>query len=111
MALGTTTLITSGGADSGQVNVDRFTVVLDSSYPTGGYTGLAAKLTAAASRTPTIIALFAQSSGYVAHWDYANSKLMVYHADYDAVADGPLIQVPDATDLSAVTLSLVVFYR
>ena len=50
MALGTTTLITSGGADSGQVNVDRFTVVLDASYPTGGYTGLAAKLTAAASR-------------------------------------------------------------
>ena len=57
MALGTTTLITSGGADSGQVNVDRFTVVLDASYPTGGYTGLAAKLTAAASRTPTIIAV------------------------------------------------------
>ncbi len=110
MALGTTTLITSGGADSGQVNVDRFTVVLDASYPTGGYTGLAAKLTAAASRTPTIIAVFAQSSGYVAYWDYANSKLMLFYSNSDA-ADGPMIQVPDTTDLSAVTLSLVVFYR
>lgn len=110
MALGTTTLITSGGADSGQVNVDRFTVVLDASYPTGGYTGLAAKLTAAASRTPTIVAVFAQSSGYVAYWDYANSKLMLFYSNSDA-ADGPMIQVPDTTDLSAVTLSLVVFYR
>ena len=110
MALGTTTLITSGGADSGQVNVDRFTVVLDASYPTGGYTGLAAKLTAAASRTPTIVAVFAQSSGYVAYWDYANSKLMLFYSNSDA-ADGPMIQVPDAADLSAVTLSLVVFYR
>ena len=110
MALGTTTLITSGGADSGQVNVDRFTVVLDASYPTGGYTGLAAKLTAAASRTPTIVAVFAQSSGYVAYWDYANSKLMLFSSNSDA-ADGPMIQVPDTTDLSAVTLSLVVFYR
>ena len=110
MALGTTTLITSGGADSGQVNVDRFTVVLDASYPTGGYTGLAAKLTAAASRTPTIVAVFAQSSGYVAYWDYANSKLMLFYSN-SAAADGPMIQVPDTTDLSAVTLSLVVFYR
>ena len=110
MALGTTTLITSGGADSGQVNVDRFTVVLDNSYPTGGYTGLAAKLTAAASRTPTIIAVFAQSSGYVAYWDYTNSKLMLFYSNSDA-ADGALIQVPDTTDLSAVTLSLVVLYR
>ena len=111
MALGTTTLITSGGADSGQVNVDRFTVVLDASYPTGGYTGLAAKLTAAASRTPTILAVIDRGTGYKAVWDYANSKLMVYRCDYDAVADGPMVQVPDTTDLSAVTLSLVVFYR
>lgn len=111
MALGTTTLITSGGADSGQVNVDRFTVVLDASYPTGGYTGLAAKLTAAASRTPTIIAVFAQSSGYVAYWDFTNSKLMLFYSDSNKASDGPMIQVPDTTDLSAVTLSLVVFYR
>lgn len=110
MALGTTTLITSGGADSGQVNVDRFTVVLDNSYPTGGYTGLAAKLTAAASRTPTIIAAVAQSTGYAAQWDYANSKLMIFICD-NAGANGPMIQVPNTTDLSAVTLSLVVFYR
>lgn len=111
MALGTTTLITSGGADSGQVSVDRFTVVLDASYPTGGYTGLAAKLTAAASRTPTIIAVIDQGTGYKAMWDYANSKLMVFYVDNNNASDGVMIQVPDTTDLSGVTLSLVVFYR
>ena len=110
MALGTTTLITSGGADSGQVNVDRFTVVLDAASGAGGYARLAAERSAAASRTPTIVAVFAQSSGYVAYWDYANSKLMLFYSNSDA-ADGPMIQVPDTTDLSAVTLSLVVFYR
>ena len=51
MALGTTTLITSGGADAGQVNCDRITVVLDSSYPTGGYTGLADKIRARPTAT------------------------------------------------------------
>lgn len=110
MALGTTTLITSGGADAGQVNVDRITVVLDSSYPTGGYTGLADKIKGATNRTPTIIGVASQSSGYVAYWDYTNSKLMLYYGNYDA-ADGVLIEVPNATDLSAVTLSLLVFYK
>lgn len=111
MALGTTTLITSGGADAGQVNVDRLTVVLDNSYPTGGYTGLANKIKGATNRTPTILGVTSQGSdGYVYTWDYANSKLMIFYSNSDA-ADGPLIQVPNETDLSAITATLLVFYK
>ena len=110
MALGTTTLITSGGADAGQINCDRITVVLDNSYPTGGYTGLADKIKGATNRNPTIIGVVAQSGGYAAYWDYANSKLMLFYSNSDA-ADGPLIQVPDTTDVGGITLSLLVFYK
>lgn len=42
-------------------------------------------------------------SGYVCVYDYTNKKVKVYYADYDAVADGVLIEVADDTDLSAVT--------
>jgi hypothetical protein len=111
MALGTTTLIASGGADAGQITCERVTVLLDNSYPTGGYTGLAAKLTSVSNRTPTILAVIEQGTGYKVAWDYANSKLMVFHCDNDAVADSPMIQVPDGTNLAAVTLTLVVFYK
>ena len=41
--------------------------------------------------------------GYIAVWDPTNSKLKVYHYNYDA-ADGPAIEVPNATDLSTVTV-------
>lgn len=111
MALGTCTLTSTGGADAGQVNCDRITVVLDNSYPTGGYTGLAAKITGVTNRTPTILGVVSQGSdGYVFTWDFANSKLMAFHSNSDA-ADGPLIQVPNATDLSTVTAQLLVFYK
>jgi hypothetical protein len=111
MALGTTALTSTGGADAGQVNCDRITVVLDNSYPTGGYSGLAAKITGVTNRTPTILGLVGQGTdGYVFTWNYATSKLMAWYGNYDA-ADGVLIQVPDTTDLSAVTAQLLVFYK
>lgn len=112
MALGTTTLITSAGGDAGQTYCDRFTVVLDNAYPTGGYTGLAAKIKAATNRNPTIVGVISQGSdGYVFTWDYANSKLMAFYSNDDGGADGALIQVPNNTDLSLVTASLLVFYK
>lgn len=112
MALGTTTLITTGGSDAGQVNCDRFTIVLDNAYPTGGYTGLAAKIQGATNRNPTILAVVGQGSdGYEYRWDFANSKLMVLYADYDAGADGALIEVANGANLSTVTAHLVVFYK
>lgn len=46
-------------------------------------------------------------AGYVFQWDAAGQKLLAYYADYDAVADGALVAVPDATDLDALTLTFV----
>lgn len=71
----------------------------DSSYPTGG------------EATTGISDLFAEvlyvnlspKSGYTFEYDYTNNKILAYYADYDAVADGALIQVPNTTNLSTVT--------
>ena len=35
---------------------------------------------------------------------------MLFYSNSDA-ADGPLIQVPDTTDVGGITLSLLVFYK
>ncbi len=49
------------------------------------------------------IVLTAAKGGYVGVWDAANQKLLAYYGDNNNASDGPLIQVPDTTDLSAVT--------
>lgn len=37
-------------------------------------------------------------SGHVFRWDDANNKIECFYADYDAVADGALIECPDDVD-------------
>ena len=74
-------------------------IAFDASYPTGGESLTAAMLRLAKIET---IEPFAKS-GYVFEYDYTNKKMLAYHYDYDAVADGAAIQVADTTDLSAVT--------
>lgn len=70
-------------------------VAFDNSYPTGGES---------ITLPFTPVLLIAESSaGYTFQYDYTNKKLLAYYADYDAVADGVLIQVADTTDLSALT--------
>lgn len=44
----------------------------------------------------------ASDSGYVFHWVDASGAFKVYHADYDAVADGALIEAPTDTDVGEV---------
>jgi len=41
--------------------------------------------------------------GYVFEYDPVNETVKAYYADYDASADGALIEVPNETDLSGVT--------
>jgi hypothetical protein len=43
------------------------------------------------------------SQGYLFEPDHTALKLKAYYADYDALADGPLIEVPDLTSLAALT--------
>ena len=74
-------------------------VTFDSSYATGGE-----------ALTPSQVGLTSISgveaidnhAGYVFEYDQANSKLIAYWADNNAAADSALIEVANATDLSAV---------
>ena len=80
--------------DQGQIEFG--TIAFDSSYPTGGE-----------SFTPKLNNIyfikFSNTAGYVLDYDYDSNLIMVYYADYDAVADGPLIEVADETDLTVLT--------
>lgn len=75
------------------------TIAFDSSYPTGGE----ALDLGANAETILHIQCNTSSGGYVFTFDYANQKLLAFYSDNNNAADGPLIQVPDTTDLSAVT--------
>lgn len=113
MALGTVTKVALAGH---QPSAPSFTTLisfaLDSSYPTGGETGLKAKVDAALKQDVTILGFVAQDcGGYLPVWDPTNSKLKVYYVNNDGGADGPMIEVPDTTDLSAVTVKGLLFFQ
>lgn len=74
-------------------------IAFDDSYPTGGE---ALDLSNFFSRIISFIA-FEPTAGYIFIYDRTNKKVKVYYADYDAGADGALIEVADTTDLSALT--------
>lgn len=77
-------------------------VDFDASYPTGGESLNEVELGFPDNfRLLAVIAL--PRLGYVFEYDYTNLKLLAYYSDYDAVADGALIQVPNTTNLSTVT--------
>lgn len=47
-----------------------------------------------------------ENGGYHVTWDHLNAQLSVKYADYDAAADGVLIDVPAATDVGEVVLKV-----
>lgn len=80
-------------------------VAMDNSYPTGGE----AVTTGQFGLEVFDFVLGAPSGGYVPEFDHANKKLKVFYGDNNNVADGPLIEVPNTTDLAAVTFRVVAF--
>lgn len=75
----------------------------DSSYPTGG------EALDLAANARIEFAFFSPTAGYSIAWDRGNQKAIVYYADYDAVADGALIQVPNTTNLATVLADVPFF--
>ena len=75
-------------------------VTFDSSYPTGGevFTPAALGLTALTDFQVEIDA----TAGYVPVWNRSVSapKLMAFYGDNNNAADGPLIEVPDTTNIA-----------
>ena len=80
------------------------TVAFDSSYPTGGEAITAAQFGLAAIDDVIVT----NGGGYVVSYIPSTGKLLVRYADYDAVADGALVEVPNATNLSALTVRVIV---
>jgi hypothetical protein len=111
MALGTLTLTASDLKGEAGLFIDRVTLVGDTSYPTGGSTGLQTALQALTKDGRTIIKVDSVDQGYVAHWDVANLKLKFMYGDNNNAADGPLIEVPNTTALNGITYNMQIFSK
>lgn len=111
MALGTATVNVSAGESSKPLFFEHLSFAGDGAYPDGGTAAFEAYVQAAigtAKGSVDLLAIVADDcGGYVPVYDRANDKLKVYYADYDAVADGALIEVPDTTNLSGTTFNLL----
>lgn len=84
-----------------------YTLAFDDAYPTGGE----ALSPNAVGLSRIDDAIISPTDGFVFTWDRTNGKVLAYYADYDAVADGKLIQVPDTTDINAnLTAVLGIFF-
>lgn len=84
---------------AGQRREALYDFVFDSSYPTGGEALTAAQLGLKQIETLEVVE---SPDGYFFDYDRANSKLKAFYVDNNNASDGPIIQVPDTTDLSAV---------
>jgi len=83
-------------------------ITFDASYVTGGESILASDV----GLGEILHINFNQGEdGYVFHWDSVAQTIVAYYADYDAVADGALIEVANAVDLSAVVVEVEVIGR
>lgn len=108
MALGTLTV--TGSPSKENIFINEATLVGPASYATGGETGLQTALQALTKDGRAIIDVkFIGGSGFVAQWDKANLKLMVFYADNNNASDGALIEVANTTDLSAQTFKTLIF--
>lgn len=47
--------------------------------------------------------LFENPIGYVLEYDHSTNRVLAYHADYPAASAGPLIQVPNGSNITAIT--------
>lgn len=84
----------------GASKVVHGTIAFDSSYPTGGE-ALSKSTIGLGDRLDSIV--FEPAGGYVPVYDYTNEKVKMFMGDNNNAADGPLIEVADTTDLSALT--------
>ena len=81
------------------------TVTFDSSYATGGEALTAVTL---GLESVHIVLLSIENSGYVAQYDYTNSKVALYEAGQDGAI---LDEVANTTDVSAVVVRVLAFGR
>lgn len=108
MAIGAITVVERVDI-GGHARMDLLSFAGDGAYPTGGTAGFQAAVRSAvgAGNLELVGVLPQDCGGYHVAYDKAADKLKVYHGDNDGGADGPGVEVPNAADLSAVTLRLL----
>lgn len=113
MALGTITVSDFAGRNNRPVCFDVLSFAGDSSYPTGGTDAFEGLLeTALNYQGRKILAVVPiECGGYIPQWDAATGKLKMYYGDNNNASDGALIEVPNTTNLSAVTMKLLVISK
>lgn len=99
MALTVTRVMTTAIKDA-FVTINK--VDFDSSYPTNGETLTSADLGFSDVANNLTVLCFPKA-GYVAEYDGANAKIKVYWGDNNNASDGPLVEVANTTDISAIT--------
>jgi hypothetical protein len=87
----------------GSRRVKLVTLAFDSSYPTGGEALPTGTTTAKFGLSKVDFVIIPTSAGYTFAYDYTNDKILAYYGDNNNAADGPAIEVPNTTDLSALT--------
>lgn len=108
MTIGAITIPKNAGRNGRPVFMDVVQFAGDNAYPTGG-TALTAALVAAIGASRNILAVLpVDCGGYVPVFDAATGKLKFLYGDNNNAADGPAIEVPNTTDLSAVTMKVLV---
>lgn len=105
MAIGAITVDKQAAAE-GPVRMDLIHFLGDDSYAAGGTATFEASVQVALDMSVDILYVVAEDcGGYVPVYDRSADKLKVYHCDYDAVADGPLVE-NTTSDLSGTTFNL-----
>lgn len=89
---------------TGHQRAHAFDFTMGASYPTGGEPLTPAKVGLIRVET---LEIADNAGGYVLTYDRANQKLKALYGDNNNAADGPLIEVPNGTDLSAITGRLI----
>lgn len=113
MAIGAiTTGLEHGQIADHPIFVQKLSFLGDASYPTGGTAAFEATVQTALGKAVEIVSIIADDcDGFVPVYDKAADTLKVFFADYDAVADGPLIEVASMDDLSGSTFNITVIGR
>jgi hypothetical protein len=113
MAIGTLTITKNRAkSSSDHLLVDQVTLVGDSSYPTGGMTGVEAALSAKTGDTREILDVRSSglNGGYSLVWDAVNKKLLALNSGGGAAKDLPT-EIDNATNLSGVTFVLTIISK
>lgn len=100
----------SGGSSPGPLFVDTVSFAGDTSYPTGGMDiETPFKALVKAGREILAVVPAGPNGGYLAHFDKATGKVVVYTSN--GAGPAALAQVPNATALNGVTFVFLVISR